>query len=189
MHKLVISDDEGRTTVVPLVRDEVTIGRKEGNTIRLTERNVSRRHARLKRANGSFILEDLGSYNGIKINGRRIDKESTLKTGDQIVIGDYVLAFQSEATEGLASATTAEITVPTAADVQTAMMSAPTNGAAPAAAPSTPARLVMTSPPAPGAEYALSTQKVRIGRDEDLDICVVHRSISRNHAELMQEGE
>ena len=39
--KLIIEDDEGRKTVVPFARDEITIGRQEGNTIRLTERNVS----------------------------------------------------------------------------------------------------------------------------------------------------
>ena len=60
MFKLIIEDDEGHTTVVPLVKDEITIGRKEGNTIRLTERNVSRHHARLIRSNGSFFIEDLG---------------------------------------------------------------------------------------------------------------------------------
>ena len=69
MYKLVIQDDEGKTTVVPLIRDELTIGRKEGNTIRLTERNVSRRHARLIRSNGSITIEDLNSYNGIRVNG------------------------------------------------------------------------------------------------------------------------
>ena len=37
MFKLVIQDDEGKTTVVPLIRDEITIGRKEGNTIRLDD--------------------------------------------------------------------------------------------------------------------------------------------------------
>ena len=58
MFKLVIQDDEGKTTVVPLIRDELTIGRKEGNTIRLTERNVSRRHARLVRQNGSIAIQD-----------------------------------------------------------------------------------------------------------------------------------
>ena len=61
MYKLVISDDEGKNTVVPLVRDEITIGRKEGNTIRLTERNVARRHARLLKSNGRFVSEDLHS--------------------------------------------------------------------------------------------------------------------------------
>ena len=49
MFKLVIEDDEGNKTVVPVIRDEITIGRKDGNTIRLTERNVSRDHARTGR--------------------------------------------------------------------------------------------------------------------------------------------
>ena len=42
MLKLVISDNEGTTTVVLLVRDEISIGRKDGNTIRLTESATSR---------------------------------------------------------------------------------------------------------------------------------------------------
>jgi ABC transport system ATP-binding/permease protein len=64
MVRLVISDNEGSTTVVPLLRDEVTIGRKEGNTIRLTERNISRRHVQLVRVAGIYKLRDLDSYNG-----------------------------------------------------------------------------------------------------------------------------
>ena len=36
MYKLIIEDDEGKTTEVPIIRDEITVGRKEGNTIRLT---------------------------------------------------------------------------------------------------------------------------------------------------------
>src|SRR5579872_973005 len=54
MWKLVIEDDEGNRTVVPLTRDQYSIGRRDGNTIRLTERNVSRDHARLvKKAAGA----------------------------------------------------------------------------------------------------------------------------------------
>src|SRR5207253_2569402 len=70
--KLIIEDDEGRKTVVQLVRDEITIGRQDGNTIRLTERNVSRRHARLVKENGNVLIEDLGSYNGVRVNGEKI---------------------------------------------------------------------------------------------------------------------
>jgi pSer/pThr/pTyr-binding forkhead associated (FHA) protein len=186
MQKLVISDDEGKTTVVPLVRDEITIGRKEGNTIRLTERNVSRRHARLRKVNGgSFIVEDLESYNGIKVNGRRIEKESPVKAGDQIAIGDYMLALQDESAADLPEGAA---TVPTAmpaavvAQADTAMIVAPPVAAPVALRP--PARLVMISPPAPGAEYAFSRPKMRIGRAEELDIVINHKSISREHAEL-----
>lgn len=163
MFKLVISDDEGKTTVVPLVRDEITIGRKEGNTIRLTERNVSRRHARLQRMNGTYTLEDLSSYNGVRINGQRIGDTTTLQAGDQVAIGDYLIALQNE---------------------EVAAVAPPTH---PEKAP--PARLVMLTPPAPGAEFALGRSGMRIGRAEDLDIWVNHRSISREHAELRTAGD
>lgn len=96
MLKLIIEDDEGKTTVVPLIRDEITIGRKEGNTIRLTERNVSRRHARVIRQNGGLFVEDLNSYNGIKVNGSRIEGQTSVNEGDRIQIGDYVLALKQD---------------------------------------------------------------------------------------------
>src|SRR5688572_21939608 len=98
--KLIIEDDEGRKTVVPFVREEITIGRQEGNTIRLTERNVSRRHARLLRQNGSVVVEDLGSYNGIRINGEKISGQVAVNAGDLIQIGDYDLAIQTDANAG-----------------------------------------------------------------------------------------
>lgn len=176
MYKLVISDDEGKNTVVPLVRDEITIGRKEGNTIRLTERNISRRHARLVKANGRFVIEDLHSYNGVRINGQRIGAETSLAAGDQIQIGDYQLALQ---VDGAETATVPEALSPMVADADTAMI----------AAPGPPARLVMITPPAPGAEFALTGERCRIGRAEDLDVWVNHRSISREHAEIQKAAD
>jgi pSer/pThr/pTyr-binding forkhead associated (FHA) protein/TolA-binding protein len=97
--KLIIEDDEGRKTVVPFVREEISIGRQEGNTIRLTERNVSRKHARLLRSNGSVEVEDLGSFNGVKVNGDRIEGRLPVQEGDLIEIGDYDLAIENEATD------------------------------------------------------------------------------------------
>src|SRR3954447_20349776 len=96
MYKLIIEDDEGKTTPVPIIRDEISIGRKEGNTIRLTERNVSRRHARLLRKEGRYVLEDLSSYIGTKVNGAKITGPVPLNDGDQVGIGDYRLAIKVE---------------------------------------------------------------------------------------------
>ena len=160
MYKLVISDDEGHATVVPLLRDEITIGRQEGNTIRLTERNVSRSHARLLSRNGCYIVEDLGSYNGVTVNGERIDARAELAAGDQLGIGDYDLAFQSDV---VATANT---------------MPSPKPKSQP------PARLVVLSDPAAGAEFTLTKPALRIGRDERLDIWINHKSISHEHAEV-----
>ena len=92
--KLIIEDDAGKTIVVPFARDEITIGRKEGNTIRLTERNVSRFHAKLVREGNAVHVEDLKSYNGVKINGDVIKGKVEVREGDLIEIGDYHLALQ-----------------------------------------------------------------------------------------------
>src|SRR5260370_36454850 len=105
MFKLIIEDDEGKTTVVPLIRDEITIGRKEGDTIRLTERNVSRRHAKLLKQNGTVYIEDLSSYNGIKVNGDRIAGRAPINEGDRIQIGDYQLALKLDKATGAGSTT------------------------------------------------------------------------------------
>src|ERR1700674_2745553 len=94
--KLIIEDDEGRKTVVPVIREEITIGRQDGNTIRLTERNVSRRHARLVKDNGSLLIEDLGSYNGVRVNGEKIAGPTKIKEGDLVEIGDYDLGIQGK---------------------------------------------------------------------------------------------
>ena len=67
--RLIIEDLEGSTTVVPLASEEVTIGRKEHNTIQLTEQNVSRTHAKLRYRDDGWLIEDLRSYNGVKVNG------------------------------------------------------------------------------------------------------------------------
>ena len=167
MYKLVISDDKGHTTVVPLLRDEITIGRQDGNSIRLTERNVSRSHARLLKRNEAYIVEDLGSYNGVTVNGERIDENAELAVGDQLGIGDYDLAFQSDA-----PATQAKMTA---------------HAPKPRSAP--PPRLVVLSDPVIGAEFTLSKPVLRIGRDERLDIWINHKSISHEHAEVqLKEG-
>jgi pSer/pThr/pTyr-binding forkhead associated (FHA) protein/tetratricopeptide (TPR) repeat protein len=96
MHKLTIEDDEGKTVVVPLIRDEITVGRQEGNSIRLTERNISRRHARFYRQSGTLYVEDLGSYNGIRVNGSKIAAATALKDGDLVIVGDYKLTVRAD---------------------------------------------------------------------------------------------
>jgi pSer/pThr/pTyr-binding forkhead associated (FHA) protein len=167
MYKLVISDDEGKTIIVPLVRDLITVGRQDGNTIRLTERNVSRQHARLVKSETGYRIEDLESYNGVSINGTRIAKGHELKDGDRVGIGDYVIALKAEA------------------DLAAETPPVPARPSAPAGTVSSPpARLVMVSAPAPGAEFSIAKALVRIGRLEELDLCISHRSISREHARI-----
>jgi CubicO group peptidase (beta-lactamase class C family) len=55
------------------------------------------------RQNGHVLVEDLGSSNGARINGERISGQSAVKDGDLIQIGDYDLALQSDAQEGIST--------------------------------------------------------------------------------------
>ena len=154
--KLIIEDDEGRKTVVPFVRDEISIGRKEGNTIRLTERNVSRRHARLLRGGSHVFIEDLGSYNGVKVNGGRVQGRSEIREGDLIEIGDYNLAVQAEAGE-LANPPTepaGEAVPPREEPTQEHKVAPPSGQAATASPPPMPTKAPAAAPPPHGASPA-----------------------------------
>jgi len=190
MLRLIIEDDEGKTTVVPLIRDEITIGRKEGNTIRLTERNVSRRHARLMRAGESgqpsVIVEDLDSNNGVRLNGDRIAGKCMMRPGDLVQIGDYSLALQYDAPTGLTgdnSAARPEEVGDAQADGQTQVRSLrPEDDVLPE---EQRGRLVVVSSNLGGTGFELGRREVIIGRTDENDVVVNHRSISRNHAKIV----
>lgn len=202
MLKLVISDNEGTTTVVPFVRDEISIGRKDGNTIRLTERNISRRHCTLERVNGSYRVRDHGSYNGVIINGSKIEGEAVIQPGDHLQIGDYTLLVEAEATSTPAGEVPKSMPPPPPPRSRTedALESEPTRVAplpkpsepAPSPVPSRPAaasRLVVLTAPLAGAEFTLPERgDLRIGRAEELEITIDHRSVSREHARLSCDG-
>lgn len=58
---------------------------------------VSRRHARIRRNNGSYVIEDLGSTNGTYVNrGRRLipGNAEILNDGDEVIVGKTFLRFQ-----------------------------------------------------------------------------------------------
>ena len=78
--------------------DEVLIGRNPGNDICLSEKQVSRRHARITQHGSRFFLEDLHSSSGTIIRGKRIPPGTlyALSAGDEITIGSTHLIFQAE---------------------------------------------------------------------------------------------
>lgn len=180
MYKLVIEDDEGKTTVVPIVRDEITIGRKEGNTIRLTERNVSRRHARLVKADNAISIEDVASRYGTKFNGEKLKEGRQFREGDIVLIGDYRLSLQADR---------AAVVPPPDKQSGATAISIPAATAPPPSEVTTPdfARLVVISSNYAGKEFVLSEAEMVIGRTEG-HIRIDHRSISRNHAKIVRDG-
>ena len=110
--KLVIEDDQGRRTVVPVFRDELLIGRAEESAVRLTEKDVSRRHARLLRRGARLYLEDLNSFTGVRVNGDRVHGSRLVREGDLIEISQYDLLLQSGPDEKPAPDPVAEAITP-----------------------------------------------------------------------------
>lgn len=232
-YQLVIEDDEGHRSVVPIDLGEVSIGRFESNTIRLDERNVSRHHARLAKDDTSVWAEDLDSYNGLFLNGSRVKGRSEIHHGDLIRIGDFhlelrgdglaqreeettqrTLAHERETTQpdlGYSDSTAPMRSVrPPPIPGGAALAAPPTPPAGPESAPHEPtvrirleqdeddadedpvsaiagerAKLVCVSTQFGGQEFDVARTEVVLGRTDENDIGLDHRSVSRHHAKVV----
>jgi len=83
---------------IPLIRESLTIGRRDSCDIRLRFPNVSNLHCELTYRNGYWHIRDKGSTNGIKVNGLRV-LEKYLHPGDEITIAKrkYTIDYQLRA--------------------------------------------------------------------------------------------
>lgn len=79
--------------VLNLTEDVTTIGSVAGNTIVLSDPAVSRKHVGIKRLPSGFELADLGSTNGVYVNGHRMPKKQ-LVTGDILRVGNSEMVFK-----------------------------------------------------------------------------------------------
>ncbi len=98
--KLIIEDDEGRRTIVPFLGEALNIGRADDNHVRLGEKNVSRKHGRILRKSGLFVVEDLSTFAGIRVNGEKVRGKRQVKEGDLIQISEFDLQLQAGPDDG-----------------------------------------------------------------------------------------
>ena len=74
----------------------ILIGRADDSTLVLDDDYASTRHARLGLQGGDWFLEDLGSTNGSRLNGHRVEGSEVLKPGDEIELGTTIVRFELE---------------------------------------------------------------------------------------------
>lgn len=86
------ADGRGRRWTIDA--GSLTIGRAADNAIVLLDGRVSRHHATIRTRHGAVVLTDLGSTNGSRVNGARID-EAALGIGDRIEIGSAILLVEA----------------------------------------------------------------------------------------------
>jgi len=84
---------EDRRTAIP--SGKLVIGRSRDCDLVVDDPNVSRRHAEVRRDGERWLAVDLGSTNGIKVNGRRVD-EAALEPGDELTLGVSQFTFEVE---------------------------------------------------------------------------------------------
>ena len=135
-------------------KDRFLIGRDPACDLVLDHPDTSRRHAELIKTPQGWLLKDLGSTNGTKVNGRAV-QEQLLADGDQIVFG--AVTVQAEL-PGAAGATRVRST-----KVRTA-----------------PPKLVGTD----GKEVILQKEVTLVGRESGCDLVLKVESVSARHAEL-----
>jgi len=170
--KLQIANDTGSITEYEFDSDIVTVGRNAENTIQLVERNVSRKHLRLVRENGTTYLEDAGSSFGLRLNGNRVSERTKILPGDRVGIGDFILRMAPGPGE-----ITAEIEVPVS-ETQGSPIPGGVKG-----------HLVVMSGPDEGSAYPLDRTSMMIGTAEHNAIAISGKGIAEVHAEIRWTDE
>src|SRR5262245_25786951 len=91
MFAIIISEKGGAERKESFDKNEINVGRVQGNDLMLPKGNVSKHHARLLYRDGRFIVTDLKSTNGTYVNGKKIAQATIVREGDKIYIGDFIL--------------------------------------------------------------------------------------------------
>lgn len=200
--KLVIADADGHRQEVALAGEPLTIGRSGDNRVRLTEKDVSRLHARVVRdADGRVLVEDLRSLTGIRVNGERIQGPREIAEGDLVTISAYALTVEQES--GVAGRPIRPGDPPSAGTWARPLAARP----APARGPPRPGGAQAKAPPAAEAgptplrsaekprlvalsevprarAWLIERTQVSLGRGQANDICVDHPSVALAHCTL-----
>lgn len=71
---------------------KVVLGRSREADLRIADVNVSRRHAEVRQEGAGYWIVDLGSTNGVEVNGKRVER-ARLRDGDRILIGSTEVVF------------------------------------------------------------------------------------------------
>jgi pSer/pThr/pTyr-binding forkhead associated (FHA) protein len=178
--KLVLNLPDGQEEEFALAKPSVTIGRAATSDVVLGDSKVSRFHARLECEGRSFRLVDLGSANGTRVNGVRVER-AALAAGDVIGLGDSTLRYETDEPRSEPDVTL----VDSEADVEAtlaqetlSMTLSDTRGP----------RLAVHMPDKTW-EVPLVADALTVGRHADNDIVLDSAKVSRRHARIECRGD
>jgi pSer/pThr/pTyr-binding forkhead associated (FHA) protein len=143
MATLFISQPDGSEVEFPLSEASIRIGRAKDNDLHIPDESVSTFHAEILIRDGNHVVKDLGSTNGVRVNGERV-QEAPITDGDIVRFGNVRARYQSDAADAIAEPADAVEIIESAGQAAEIPVEIPATGAPAAVAPvSLPA-----SPPA-----------------------------------------
>jgi pSer/pThr/pTyr-binding forkhead associated (FHA) protein len=160
----------GERRELPLSEGQTaTIGRLDSNDICIREQHVSRQHATISFRDGVFVINDMGSANGVFVNNHRVTEPYPLLSGDEIRLYVPTLYFVSyDDNEPILSTQTPMFTLP-GGDLRRA-------------------ELLVTTADHQAEVVPLDRAEMRVGRDTskaEWEICLRDPSVSRPHARFL----
>ena len=90
--KLIVQPQDGDPWSYELSATETLIGRSPAHPVHLDDKAVSRDHAAISWEGDGFVIEDLQTTNGTRVNGKRV-RSSPIADGDQLRVGKTILTF------------------------------------------------------------------------------------------------
>jgi len=178
--RLVLIQEGGPEQVYELSKASISIGRAMTNDIILSDTRVSRSHARLEYGPDGWMVSDLGSSNGMRLNGVRVER-SALKPDDVINLGNTQVRFEAAQIIEEAGLTMidSEADLDQSMDLEVLPMSLNETGV--------PRLVVFTSQKT--WEVSLDDlDSLTIGRTDESQVVIEHTKVSRRHAEVRRRG-
>jgi pSer/pThr/pTyr-binding forkhead associated (FHA) protein len=161
--------------VFTLATDATTAGRAEINDIVLTDAKVSRVHARFERSAEGYAVVDLGSANGISVNGARVAR-ARLAPGDIVQVGDSTIRLEIPAPP---------VSTDSAIAHREEGLGGPLDGQSlQTTLTRTDLPRLAVHTPAGTSEVTLDRDAVTIGRDGGADVVLAFPEASRRHARI-----
>lgn len=169
---VIVRAPNGDVREFPVTELAAVLGRDESADIRVEDRKVSRRHASFRVVDGELWAEDLGSVNGIRLNGKKIKGKARMGLDDVVLVGGYEVSLKRGDAAGRS-----DTAFPDTAQVNVDRTVRPERAAG---------RVVLIGQgrPVAGRRFALGLGESIIGRLDDCAVPILDGSVSRQHAKI-----
>jgi pSer/pThr/pTyr-binding forkhead associated (FHA) protein len=178
--KLILIDADGPELEYELSKSSITLGRAMTNDIILDDNRISRSHARLDCSRQGCELVDLGSSNGTRLNGMRVDK-AWLRPGDLISLGSLELRFEIDQPTDITQLTMIDSEADIRHTVNQEVLTISLNDT------HIPRLVVFTAQKTWDIPLD-QVDSLSIGRTEANDVALEHPKVSRHHAQVNRKG-